>query len=185
MLLGLVRPVKRSGSRNPQFVQRSPADVRCRAAGLALNVPLGDETVRVVISPTAASVRFSLRTADDGALVEEPSDISIMAPIARGRPPMRFIAFFEDAVDPATLDPALNARHFEYLRDRRDEVVLAGGLRPDAGAPFAGALWIIEAEDRLAAIRLVEGDPYTEAGLWKTWRVLAWGKAPGTGPVTL
>lgn len=45
MLLRLVRPVKRSGSTIPQFVQRIPSDVAGRAIGLTIMVPLGPETV--------------------------------------------------------------------------------------------------------------------------------------------
>gem|GEM_PF-2367694 len=98
---------------------------------------------------------------------------------------MRFIAFFEDDVDPATLDADLNRRHFDYLAERPEAIVLAGGLRDDAGAPFCGTLWIMEAPDKAGAIALVEGDPYTQAGLRPRYRVLAWGKAPHFGAVTL
>jgi hypothetical protein len=65
MLFRLVRPMKRSGSDIPQFVQRIPADVRPRAVGRTLDVPLDDAgTARVHVTPTMASVRFSLRTRD-------------------------------------------------------------------------------------------------------------------------
>jgi uncharacterized protein YciI len=98
---------------------------------------------------------------------------------------MRFVVLFEDAVDPATLDAALNRAHFDYLAGLTDSIVLAGGLRPDRGEPFCGALWVVEAPDRAAATRLVEGDPYTQSGLWSAYRVFAWGKAPHLGAVTL
>lgn len=68
MLFRLVRPVKRNDSSVPQFVQRIPADVRHLAVGRTLVVPLGAETVRVAITPTMGSVRFSLRT-------REPSEV--------------------------------------------------------------------------------------------------------------
>jgi hypothetical protein len=64
MLFRLVRPVKRSGSSIPYFVQRIPADVRARAIGRTLEIPLGDETARIRISGRADSIRFSLRTPD-------------------------------------------------------------------------------------------------------------------------
>lgn len=64
MLYGLVRPVKRSGSRIPQFVKRIPSDLLDRMRGRAFDIPLGEEYVRVVVGPTAESIRFSLRTAD-------------------------------------------------------------------------------------------------------------------------
>ncbi len=64
MLLRLVRPMKRPGSSIPHFVQRIPADVRSRARGVRLTVPVGDASIGLVISERAESVRFSLRTRD-------------------------------------------------------------------------------------------------------------------------
>lgn len=64
MLFRLVRPVKRFGSSMNYFVQRIPADVRARAVGLRLAVPLGAFTQIHLITAKAHSVRFSLRTRD-------------------------------------------------------------------------------------------------------------------------
>lgn len=64
MLYRLVRPMKRSGSLVPQFVQRIPADVRTRAIGRTITVPLGDETIGIKLTAKMATVRFSLRTSD-------------------------------------------------------------------------------------------------------------------------
>lgn len=69
MLFRLVRPVKRKGSRNRQFVRRIPSDVRSKATGLKLSIPVGDQTQSITISPRAQSVRLSLRT-DDAAEVK-------------------------------------------------------------------------------------------------------------------
>jgi integrase len=63
MLYRLVRPMIRSGSKVPQFVQRIPVDVRPRAIGRTLDVPLGDAAmVHIRVTDKMASVRFSLRT---------------------------------------------------------------------------------------------------------------------------
>src|SRR4051794_14034970 len=62
MLFRLVRPVRRSGSQNQQFVRRIPSDVRPKAVGLKLAIPIGKQTQTVVISPRTDSVRLSLRT---------------------------------------------------------------------------------------------------------------------------
>lgn len=64
MLFRLVRPVQRSGSRNRYYVRRIPADVRGRAIGLKLSVPVGNQIIAVTISSRADSVRLSLRTDD-------------------------------------------------------------------------------------------------------------------------
>lgn len=64
MLFRLVSSVKRKGSSNRQFVQRIPADVRSRVAGAKLYIPVGSSVVPLVLSPSAQSVRVSLRTAE-------------------------------------------------------------------------------------------------------------------------
>lgn len=56
--------MRRDGSRIPSFVQRIPADVRAKAAGIELAIPLGDEFVFVTPSASAQAIRFSLRTAE-------------------------------------------------------------------------------------------------------------------------
>ena len=64
MLFRMVRPVQRKGTRNRQFVQRIPNDLRSKIAGLVLDIPLGESVVTVTLSSKADSVRFSLRTDD-------------------------------------------------------------------------------------------------------------------------
>lgn len=65
MLFRLVRPVKRAGSRNRQFVQRIPVDVREKAIGRTTVVSLSDdETVSVTVSANAQTIRFSLRASE-------------------------------------------------------------------------------------------------------------------------
>ncbi len=62
MLFRLVRPMKRNGSTQAQFVQRIPADVKARVVGMKLRFPLGEGFVEKVISPKAQDIRFSLQT---------------------------------------------------------------------------------------------------------------------------
>jgi integrase len=56
--------MRRSGSRNRYYVRRIPADVRRAVAGLALAIPVGEQTQSVTVSERAQSVRLSLRTSD-------------------------------------------------------------------------------------------------------------------------
>ena len=70
MLFRLVRPVKRPGSRNPQYVRRIPVDVSAQAVGLKLSIPVGNETRAVTISSRAQHVRLSL-------LTDEPREVKI------------------------------------------------------------------------------------------------------------
>ena len=97
----------------------------------------------------------------------------------------RFVALFHDAVDPGAVEPGISAAHFAYLNERKDRIVLAGGLRTDVGQPFCGSLWIIEAADRAEAERLVENDPFRRSAIWGAPDLFAWGKAPGYGKVEL
>ena len=65
MLFQLVRPMRRKDSRIPQFVKRIPADLAHQLAGKRIDVPLADGlTVRVRVTGTTDSIRFSLRTDD-------------------------------------------------------------------------------------------------------------------------
>ena len=48
MLFRLVRPVQRKGSRNVQLVKRIPADLRNRAVGTRLSIPIGDGATGIV-----------------------------------------------------------------------------------------------------------------------------------------
>ncbi len=63
MLLRLVSPVKRSGSKNGQFQKRVPTEIRDRMIGRVLLIPLGDGTVRVTVDKQGV-IRFSLGTDD-------------------------------------------------------------------------------------------------------------------------
>src|SRR5437016_9493414 len=94
MLLRLVSPMRRSGSLNSQFAQRIPADVRLRAIGRVLDVPLGAAgDVRVRIAPTMETVRFSLRTRDPSEVKQRQAAATaylekVWAGLRRDRPVM-------------------------------------------------------------------------------------------------
>jgi hypothetical protein len=62
--LGWFGAMRRDGSRHSLFVQRIPADVRDKAVGNPLAIPLGDGFVFVTPSASAQAVRFSLRSSD-------------------------------------------------------------------------------------------------------------------------
>ncbi|ANN55977.1 hypothetical protein A9174_03810 [Mesorhizobium loti NZP2037] len=60
----LVKPVKRKGTINQQFNQRIPADVRNRAVGVTLHIPVGSDIVRKTITAKDHAIRVSLRAAN-------------------------------------------------------------------------------------------------------------------------
>ncbi len=77
MLLRLVSPMRRSGSAIPQFAQRIPAEVRLRAIGRVLDVPLGPAgDVRVRITPNMETLRFSLRTRDPSEVKQRHATVA-------------------------------------------------------------------------------------------------------------
>ena len=72
------------------------------------------------------------------------------------------------------LQVRLGAReaHLAYVRERIDQVKLAGPLIDDAGE-MAGSLLILEVADKAAAEAFNASDPYTLAGLWQSVDVRA------------
>jgi uncharacterized protein len=95
---------------------------------------------------------------------------------------MRFAALFLDNLTPADLDATLTRAHFDYLAQHADQITMAGGLRPAEGGGFCGSLWVIEAEDEVAAQRLIDDDPYCLAGLRPNKMLYRWGVAPIVEP---
>lgn len=67
------------------------------------------------------------------------------------------------------LQVRLGAReaHLAYVRERLDQVKLAGPLLDDAGE-MAGSLLILDVADKAAAEAFNAADPYTLAGLWQS-----------------
>jgi integrase len=68
MLFRLVRPMRRSGSRNRYYVKRIPSDVRRKVIGVTLAIPLGDVTQTLTITSRTQAIRVSLRT-------DEPAEV--------------------------------------------------------------------------------------------------------------
>ncbi len=98
---------------------------------------------------------------------------------------MRWVAIFDDNEGLDSIRKEHGAAHFDYLALNRDQIVIAGGLRPAPGEWYCGGLWVMEVDARSDAVRLVEGDPYFRLGLRKSYRLPVWGKAPCYGAVTL
>lgn len=71
----LVRPMRRKGTINHHFNQRIPADVRARAVGLTLAIPLGTETAAVTIKQGQAAIRFSLRAFDPSTVKQRQAQV--------------------------------------------------------------------------------------------------------------
>jgi hypothetical protein len=74
MLFRLVRPVKRKGSRYRQFVRRIPADVKQRAVGVKLHIPVGEQT-QVVVPTNRSRRRPSCTSPSLGGTTAETSRV--------------------------------------------------------------------------------------------------------------
>jgi len=99
----------------------------------------------------------------------------------------RWVALFEDHDEkvnrPIRAEHA--QAHFDYLARHNTEILIAGGLRPGDGEWYCGGLWVMEVPSRARAIELVEGDPYYQLGMRKSYKLFVWGKAPCYGEVVL
>ena len=75
---------------------------------------------------------------------------------------------------PNALEVRMGAReaHLAYVRERIEQVKLAGPLLDDEGG-MAGSLLILEVADRAAAEAFNAADPYTLAGLWGSVEIRA------------
>lgn len=64
MPFAMARPMKRPNTKNGQFTQRIPADVKAKVRGMKLAIPVGEDIVTLTISQTTPDIRLSLRTSD-------------------------------------------------------------------------------------------------------------------------
>lgn len=69
--------------------------------------------------------------------------------------------------------------HLRWVEQRLGAIRLAGPLLDDSGR-MVGSLFLIEAEDRAEAERLIGEDPYYRAGLWREIEIEPFMAAAGT-----
>jgi uncharacterized protein len=94
---------------------------------------------------------------------------------------MRYAILFTDEPDRAAIRQELMPAHLDFLERNRNRIRAAGPLREaDNGAP-AGGLWVVDAEDRAAAVALYQSDPFWPTGLRRAVRVLEWSQVFANG----
>jgi uncharacterized protein YciI len=71
------------------------------------------------------------------------------------------------------LRAATRPEHLAYLESALDQVVVAGPLLDDEGAPI-GSMLLMDFPDRRAAVAFAADDPYAKAGLFQSVAVTAW-----------
>ena len=82
---------------------------------------------------------------------------------------------------PGMLETRLRVRpeHLDYLKSLGDSIKLGGGMLSDEEQPL-GSLLIIEAADRAAVEALLDGDPYSKAGVFERVDIRPWRPALGS-----
>lgn len=88
------------------------------------------------------------------------------------------VLFDNDTEHPKLRDQAHKDAHHAYLA-AHPEIRMAGAVSDDAGRPFTGGMWIVEADDRDRAMALARECPFYRSGVHRTMRVMWWGAAPG------
>jgi hypothetical protein len=72
-----------------------------------------------------------------------------------------------------SLRAATRSEHLAYLQTALDQVVVAGPLLDDEGAPI-GSMLLMDFADRRAAVAFAADDPYAKVGLFASVAVTAW-----------
>ncbi len=71
------------------------------------------------------------------------------------------------------LRAATRPTHLAYIESALDQIVVAGPLLDDEGAPI-GSMLLMEFPDRRSAVSFAADDPYAKAGLFASIAVTAW-----------
>lgn len=80
---------------------------------------------------------------------------------------------------PDSAEVRANARpaHLEYLTANKHLLLAAGAVVNDDGTGGHGGVLIVDTDDRAAAERFINEDPFTKAGLFQSVTVTRWRKA--------
>jgi len=86
---------------------------------------------------------------------------------------MLFALICTDKPDAGDLRQMVRPAHIAYLEGLGTVLKAAGPFTDDEGKPI-GSLVIIEAEDRSAAGKIADNDPYAKAGLFRSVEIRGW-----------
>jgi uncharacterized protein len=84
---------------------------------------------------------------------------------------MLFIIYQEDRDDGAAIRAANKDRHFAYLEQHRDILVLGGALLADDGVKRLGSCLIINVPSREHAEEFSRNEPFRSAGLFRSVKI--------------
>lgn len=88
----------------------------------------------------------------------------------------RWAVLFRDKPEMLSIraDKARRDAHVAFA-EAHPELLIGGGLKPDADDEFCGALWIVDAEDKCEVEHLIHGDPFFVPAL-RSYEIYTWGK---------
>ncbi len=89
---------------------------------------------------------------------------------------MLYLIYCTDKPDHHHVRAAVRPAHLEYIGGFMDQVFTAGPTLSDDLNEMSGSLLIIEFEDRQAAEKFADGDPYNKAGLFESVTIKPWKK---------
>ncbi len=89
---------------------------------------------------------------------------------------MHFAIINHDKPDSLELRMKTREVHLDYLRGAGDALLVAGPILTDDGETPIGSVVIVEADSLEAAKAFAAGDPYAEAGLFRSSTVVPWRK---------
>lgn len=89
---------------------------------------------------------------------------------------MHFAIVCTDKPESAALRKENRPAHLDYLKRYESQILAAGPLLADDGETPAGSLLLMEFPDIDAAHSFADGDPYNQAGLFKTVTICPWRK---------
>ncbi len=92
---------------------------------------------------------------------------------------MLFVIRNIDKPNSGVLRAANRTAHLAYLDKIAPVLKLAGPLLADDNETMIGSLWIVEAPDKAAALKLAKADPYAEAGLFESQAATPFRRARG------
>ncbi|MGA7487107.1 MAG: YciI family protein [Xanthobacteraceae bacterium] len=84
---------------------------------------------------------------------------------------MLYIIYQEDRDDGADIRSAAKERHFAYLEQHRDILVLGGALLADDGIKRVGSCLILNVPSREQAEEFSRNEPFRRAGLFKSVKI--------------
>jgi uncharacterized protein YciI len=84
---------------------------------------------------------------------------------------MLYIIYQEDRDDGAEIRAANKERHFAYLAEHEDILVLGGALLADDGIKRTGSCLILNVPGREQAEEFSRNEPFRQAGLFKSVKI--------------